>query len=153
MPLSDWVTQMHPAVEETLRQIVDASFPPEHDSQSPLWAELRHMLTYHLGWDGPGSGPDAQGKRIRPLLVLLSAAAVGGSWQSALPGAAAVELLHNFSLLHDDIQDQSETRRGRPTVWTRWGIPQAINAGDAMFTLVPLAINQLSSHHAPETVG
>lgn len=152
MPLSDWVTQMRPAVEETLRQIVDASFPPEHDSQSPLWAELRHMLTYHLGWDGPGSGPDAQGKRIRPLLVLLSAAAVGGSWQSALPGAAAVELLHNFSLLHDDIPDQSETRRGRPTVWTRWGIPQAINAGDAMFTLVPLAINQLSSHHAPETV-
>ena len=80
------------------------------------------MLAYHLGWEGEGAGADAQGKRIRPLLVLLSAQAAGQDWRSALPAAAAVELLHNFSLIHDDIQDHSELRRGRPTVWMKWGV-------------------------------
>ena len=152
MPLSDWLQVLRPAVEETLHQVVAEAFPPGQGQEVPPWSELRSMLTYHLGWEGPGSGPEAQGKRIRPLLVLLSTAAAGGRWQSALPGAAGVELLHNFSLLHDDIQDQSPTRRGRPTVWTRWGVAQAINAGDAMFTLVPLALARLAPDHAPAIV-
>ena len=97
------------------------------------------MLAYHLGWTDGGRG----GKRIRPLLCLLSCAAAGGAWEQALPIAAAVELIHNFSLLHDDIQDNSPLRHGRPTVWTRWGAAQAINAGDAMFTLAYLAPHRL----------
>ena len=101
------------------------------------------MLSYHMGWTGEGAGPEATGKRIRPLLVLLTAAASGGEWQPALPAAAAVELLHNFSLVHDDIQDRSEKRRGRPTVWVKWGVAQAINAGDGLFVLSNLAITDL----------
>lgn len=96
---------------------------------------FRSMLAYHLGWEGEGTGPGAQGKKIRPIIVLLSAGAVSGNWEKALPAASAVELIHNFSLIHDDIQDGSPLRHGRPTVWTKWGAAQAINAGDLMFTL------------------
>ena len=93
-----------------------------------------------MGWVGEGAGPEARGKRIRPLMVLLTAASAGGEWRRALPAAAAVELVHNFSLIHDDIEDNSPLRRGRATLWTRWGIPQAINAGDAMFTVAHLSL-------------
>lgn len=105
--------------------------------------EFRAMLAYHLGWEGDGAGPEARGKRIRPLLLLLTCAAAGGDWQRALPAAAGVELVHNFSLIHDDIQDNSPYRRGRETVWKLWGIPQAINAGDAMLALAHLGIMRL----------
>ena len=124
---------MRKAVEIELQGIIADSIPEEYRAMSPL-------LTYHLGWDGEGAGPEAQGKRIRPLIVLLCAASIGGEWYYALPAAAAVELLHNFSLIHDDIQDKSEIRRGRPTVWVKWGVPLAINAGDLMFTLAQTAI-------------
>jgi geranylgeranyl diphosphate synthase type I len=77
-------------------------------------------------------------------LTLLSAAALGADWKQALPAAAGVELVHNFSLIHDDIQDHSAARRGRPTVWIKWGIPQAINAGDLMFTLAYQALLKCS---------
>ena len=110
-------------------------------AQSGLNA-LHGMLTYHMGWEGQGAGAEARGKRIRPLLVLLSCAAAGGNWKQALPAASAVELVHNFSLIHDDIEDNSPLRRGRPTVWKLWGIPQAINAGDALLALAHLAILQ-----------
>ena len=107
------------------------------------------MMEYHLGWaDGAGGG-----KRIRPLLCLLSCAACGAEWQRALPMAAAIELLHNFSLLHDDIQDNSPLRRGRPTVWMKWGVAQAINAGDAMFTLAHLAPHALTQRGVPAQVA
>ena len=61
----------------------------------------------------------------------------------ALPAGAALELLHNFSLIHDDIEDGDRTRRGRPTLWAVWGVPQAINAGDALFSLAELAMLRL----------
>lgn len=110
------------------------------------------MLTYHMGWTGEGAGEKARGKRLRPLLALLVNIAAGGEWQKALPAAAAIELLHNFSLLHDDIQDNSATRRGRPTVWKIWGIPQAINAGDGMFILANLSMGDLTLHYPAKTV-
>jgi geranylgeranyl diphosphate synthase, type I len=109
----------------------------------PGLEELRAMMAYHMGWEGEGAGPQATGKRIRPVLVLLATQAAGGDWQAALPGAAAVELIHNFSLIHDDIEDNSPLRRGRPTLWTRWGIPLALNTGDAMFTLAHLTMLNL----------
>jgi geranylgeranyl diphosphate synthase type I len=109
-------------------------------------AEFHHMMAYHLGWEGEGAGEEARGKRIRPLLVLLTTASACGEWQRALPAAVAVELVHNFSLIHDDIEDNSPLRRGRPTVWKNWGIPQAINCGDAMLTLAYLALLRLSEN-------
>ena len=126
------------AIETELRRAVGAG--PAH------LAEYYAMLEYHLGWQDENGHPapaNAGGKRIRPLLCLLSCAASGGEWKRALPLAAAIELLHNFSLIHDDIQDNSPLRRGRPTVWTQWGQAQAINAGDAMFTLAHLAPHAL----------
>jgi geranylgeranyl diphosphate synthase type I len=125
-----------PEVEEYLMQGVKRI-----DSDT---LEVMHgMLAYHMGWEGDGAGPEARGKRIRPLLVLLSCAAAGGDWKLALPAASAVELVHNFSLIHDDIEDCSSIRRGRTTVWKKWGIAQAINAGDAMFALAHLEILRL----------
>lgn len=138
MELNGFIETMLPAVETELRSIVAQHLPGRV-------AELREMMSYHLGWTGEGAGKEAQGKRIRPLLVLLSAAAAGGDWHTALPAAAAVELIHNFSLIHDDIEDQSRLRRGRPTVWAVWGIPQAINAGDTMFTLAQIAILRIAN--------
>lgn len=106
----------------------------------------RTMLEYQLGMDRQGNGDKSQGKRLRPLFVLQVCQAMGGRWQDALPAAASVELLHNFSLIHDDIQDGSETRRGRDTVWKKWGIAQAINIGDAMLTLAFLSLGRLESN-------
>ena len=118
----------------------------------PPTAEYHEMLSYHMGWSGEGAGVKARGKRIRPLLLLLSTAATGGTWEDALPAAAAVELIHNFSLLHDDIQDKSPTRRGRPTVWKKWGIAQAINAGDGLFIAANLALAELGAYFPAEVV-
>ncbi|HSO02204.1 MAG TPA: polyprenyl synthetase family protein, partial [Gaiellaceae bacterium] len=101
---------------------------------------LYEMLAYHLGIDGK-SGP--QGKRMRPLLGLLAYQSLTGDYRPALPGAAAVELGHNFSLVHDDIEDADVERRHRPTLWAIWGVPLAINAGDALFALSRLALYRL----------
>ena len=113
---------------------------------------FHEMLTYHMGWTGEGAGKEATGKRIRPLTVLLAAASAGGDWKPALPAAAAVELVHNFSLVHDDVQDNSPKRRGRPTVWTKWGVPMAINVGDALFVIAFQSIMDLSRAYPAESV-
>lgn len=104
---------------------------------------LYEMLTYHLGLDGV-DGP--RGKRMRPLLGLLAYQSLTGDYRPALPGAAAVELGHNFSLVHDDIEDADVERRHRPTLWAIWGVPLAINAGDALFALSRLALYRLLDH-------
>lgn len=145
MNLQEYMQVMRPAVETQLQNFIDNSLQGKYP-------ELRSMLAYHMGWEGEGAGPEAQGKRIRPLLVLLCAEAAGGTWQNALPAAAAVELLHNFSLIHDDIQDNSPLRRNRPTVWVKWGQAQAINAGDVMFTLSFLSVQDLAGVVPPERV-
>lgn len=119
---------------------------------APRTKPFHEMLTYHMGWTGEGAGPEATGKRIRPLMVLLCTAACGADWQSALPGAAAVELVHNFSLVHDDIQDNSDKRRGRPTTWVKWGMPMAINVGDALFVISNQAIIDLKENYPAEVV-
>jgi geranylgeranyl diphosphate synthase type I len=118
----------------------------------PRTKNFHEMLTYHMGWTGEGAGPEATGKRIRPLLVLLTTASCEVDWKLALPAAAAVELVHNFSLVHDDIQDNSPKRRGRDTVWVKWGAPMAINAGDALFVLSNQAIIDLKNHYPAEVV-
>lgn len=111
---------------------------------------LYHMMRYHLGWvDEEGHPRKGEGgKLVRPTLCLLSCEAVGGQWRVALPAAAAVELLHNFSLIHDDIEDADEERRHRATLWRLWGEAQAINAGDAMHALAGLAMLRLEGRGA-----
>ncbi|MEO5986055.1 MAG: polyprenyl synthetase family protein [Candidatus Limnocylindria bacterium] len=101
---------------------------------------LYEMLSYHLGLDGD---PGVRGKRMRPLLGALAYQSLTGDYRPAMPGAAAVELGHNFSLVHDDIEDADLERRHRPTLWAIWGIPLAINAGDALFALSRLALYRL----------
>jgi geranylgeranyl diphosphate synthase type I len=104
------------------------------------------MMRYHMGWEtaGGAASDGMAGKMLRPALCLLACEAVRGAVARALPAAVAVELLHNFSLIHDDIEDQSDERHGRPTVWKLWGIPQAVNVGDGMFALAQRAMEGLS---------
>jgi len=106
---------------------------------------LGSILRYHMGWqDEHGHLCSREsGKFIRSTLCLLSCQAAGGDTSQAIPAAAAVELIHSFSLIHDDIEDASHERHHRPTVWKLWGESQAINAGDAMFTLAYLALPRL----------
>lgn len=136
---------MRDALELALQDHLAKSLPEAYRAMLP-------MLTYHLGWSGEGAGKAAQGKRVRPMLVLLCCQAGGGDWNTAIPAAMAVELVHNFSLVHDDIQDNSPLRRGRPTVWQKWGIAQAINAGDLLFNLAFSAIGGLGPVHHPTVV-
>src|SRR6266536_4103561 len=119
---------------------------------NPRTKLFHEMLTYHMGGTGEGAGPEATGKRIRPLLLLLCTAACEANWEPALPAAAAVELVHNFSLVHDDIQDNSDKRRGRSTVWIKWGAPMAINVGDALFVMSKQAIIDLKENYPAEIV-
>jgi geranylgeranyl diphosphate synthase, type I len=139
-----------PSLDTAMRQIVDSV--PLTDA-----ADFGVMLRYPLGWVDEHNRPynHITGKRIRPILLLLCVEAVGGDWRTALPAASAVELLHNFSLIHDDIQDDSPTRHGRPTVWKIWGRANAINAGDALFSLAYEALQRLpiTSEIAVETWG
>jgi geranylgeranyl diphosphate synthase type I len=119
-------SRFRPDLEAELKYVVGRASLP-----------LYNMMRYHMGWidEGGRTLRRTAGKRLRPILCLLSCHALGGHWRQALPVAAAVELVHNFSLIHDDIQDMSTERRGRPTVWYVWGQAQAINVGDAMHAL------------------
>ncbi len=126
-------------IEAEMRSVLEE----RHGQATPLY----EMLSYHLGLDDE-SGP--RGKRLRPLLGLLAYQSLGGDHRPVLPGAAAVELGHNFSLVHDDIEDADAERRHRPTLWAIWGVPLAINAGDALFALSRLALYRLIDNGLPE---
>ncbi len=144
MSLLQYFATFLPAIETEMRRCVA---PPEDSALATFYG----MLHYHLGWVDTDFKPahfDA-GKRIRPMLTLLCCEAAGGDWRTALPAAAAVELLHNFSLIHDDIEDSDSVRRGRPTLWTVWGTAQAINAGDALYALAHAALNDLNTYNVP----
>jgi geranylgeranyl diphosphate synthase, type I len=145
-------TMGHDRLAEAPEGALDASIAPwlrdavaALDGSAPL---LAGMARYHLG-DADAdltplaSGAVDRGKRIRPAVALLSAGAAGGDPAIAAPLGAAIELLHNFTLIHDDVQDESPTRRHRPTVWSLWGVGQAINAGDALFAAAHLPLYRL----------
>ena len=120
-------------IEEELGRAV-----PETDA-----ADVHLLQGYHLGWTdrygSPAVGGSSQGKALRPTLCLFACEAVRSSFDRAIPAAAALELIHNFSLLHDDIQDQDLERRHQPTAWSLWGVPRALVAGDAMHSTGDLA--------------
>ncbi len=131
------------AIEEELRAIL--AIPEE------MAAPLYQMMHYHLGWLDTRFAPEdaPRGKRLRPALCLLACEAAGGDWRRALSAAASVELIHNFSLLHDDIEDNSAQRRHRATVWTLWGLSQGVNTGDGMWAVARLAVHRLSGAGYP----
>jgi geranylgeranyl diphosphate synthase, type I len=107
---------------DSYRRIVDHALPSCFEGIRP---QALHDATMWY--------PEAGGKRLRPVMALLACEAAGGTAEDALPVALAVELVHNFSLVHDDIMDRDATRRGRATVHTKWGGPIAILAGDVLF--------------------
>jgi len=109
------------------------------------------MLRYHLGWVDEKGRPQETGggKRLRPSLCLLCCEALGGDYRQALPAAAGIELLHNFTLIHDDIEDNDRERHHRPTVWSLWGVPRAINAGDGLHVIAHLAMLGLEQRGVP----
>lgn len=128
---------------------LDSELRRTADTLRGPYDSLHAMVSYAMGWSGSGAVPDTTGKHIRPLLCLLSAGACGADWRAALPPACAVELIHTFSLVHDDIQDESPLRRSRSAVWVQYGLAHAINVGDAMFALAFSAISGGSSAFCP----
>ncbi len=132
-----------PPLEAEMQAIIRAS--------GPRHADFFGMMRYHLGWaDADFNTCQASpGKRVRPVLCLLCCEACGGNWEQALPAGAAIEIMHNFTLIHDDIEDRDRTRRGRPTVWALWGDAHGVNVGDAMFALSNLALLLLAERGVP----
>jgi geranylgeranyl diphosphate synthase, type I len=121
----------------------DLALPALREAVDGLHPDLARLCGYHFGWCGiDGSLVESkEGKFLRAALVLLCGQAVGAPAADVLPGAVAVELVHNFSLLHDDIMDNDDHRRGRPSAWVAFGLSNAILAGDA---LIGLALAQLT---------
>lgn len=117
-------------------------------------APLGRMVAYHLGFEGEDGEKLSgyPGKLLRPGLLLFICEALGGEPGAALPAAVALELVHSFSLAHDDIQDQDEERHGRPAAWRLFGPAQAINLGDGLRELGSLALFGLESRFSPEVV-
>ena len=115
------------------------------------------LLRYHLGWvdrhGTPAESPISQGKALRPTLCLFACEALADDPAPAVPAAAALELIHNFSLIHDDIQDQDKERRHQPSVWAIWGVPKALVAGNAMQAVGDATMLNTVNHQVPaETV-
>ena len=129
------------AVDPQLRAIVES-----------LPGSMRRVAVYHLGWEHADGTPVAgsAGKAIRPALVLAAARALGGDPQQAVRAAAAVELAHNFTLLHDDVIDEDSIRRNRPTAWSVFGTADAIVVGDA---LLALSLHMLAEDRHPASAA
>jgi geranylgeranyl diphosphate synthase, type I len=108
------------------------------------YVEQNEIIRYHFDWDKSGPGSKIQGKRLRPILLALSAQAEGGIEEDIFPAAVAVEFIHNFSLIHDDIEDHDDFRHGREAIWKKWGVEKAINAGDALFSLAFRCLSDLN---------
>lgn len=130
-------TDTRPSARDVLTHARAAFDPALRAAVDSLPGTLRHIAGYHFGWWDADATPCTadQGKAIRPTMTLCAATAVGGSTTAAVPAAVAVELVHNFTLLHDDVMDRDRTRRHRPTAWCVFGTGQAILAGDALLTL------------------
>jgi geranylgeranyl diphosphate synthase, type I len=133
-------------VEPALQAAIDRLHP---------W--LRRMTGFSFGWcdrEGtPEAGAGRGGKGVRQALAVLSAEAAGGTAETAMPGAVAVELVHACSLVHDDIMDSDQTRRHRPTLWKAYGTGPAVLTGDALFALAVHTIASVRGDHAMAAMG
>ena len=109
------------------------------------------MLRYSMGWSDENAGLSnaTEGKALRPTLCLLACEATGGTLSEALPAAVSLELIHNFSLIHDDIQDRDRTRHHRPTLWAVWGAPKALVAGNTLRVIADMSLWRLIDEGSP----
>ena len=124
------------------RGLIDSALRVElSESSNPVY----NMLRYNMGWVNPDGNPAVgkEGKALRPTLCLFACEAVGGISRQAIPTAVALELIHCFSLIHDDIQDKDEFRHHRPTLWTVWGMPKALTAGNILRMVADMALEKL----------
>ncbi len=120
-----------------------------------LDTEIYNIHRYYMGWqeiDGTDSSTGG-GKRMRPTLAMLAADAVGGDLERATPIAVALEYVHNFSLIHDDLEDMDRMRHHRPTVWAVWGKPTAIISGNAMLKIADGAVSKLRSVGVEDSIA
>jgi len=149
--LQRYQSEILASLQSTIKRALASSALQETSDLVPFYGQMQ----YHLGWVDTNFSPVSgnAGKLLRPTLLLLAYEATGEHNQDdvtdgnasshlsrALPAAAAIELTHNFTLIHDDIEDGDRERRHRSTLWNVWGIPQAINTGDGMFALARYAL-------------
>lgn len=106
----------------------------------PESGQLKAMLRHHFGWDLPDNKP---GKRLRPMFLLLTIDSAAGSAQNAMPAAVALEALHNYTLIHDDIEDNGDMRHGRVSLWKKYGLNLALNAGNYLNSMSVNILEQL----------
>lgn len=146
------VTAVNTIAPTSLARARDLMEPATRDAVERLSPGIRRVVQYHLGWIDPEGHPVERpgGKAVRPALAFVAAEAVGAEASAAVPGAVAVELVHNFSLLHDDVMDGDTERRHRPTAWALMGEGEAILAGDA---LLALAQERLIDPPTPERLA
>jgi geranylgeranyl diphosphate synthase, type I len=153
---------MTTTVPEAVERGRTLAVPALRAAVARLHPRLRRVVAYHRGWvDADGNEvPGGGGKLLRPALAILSAEAAGAPAEVGLPGAVAVELIHDFSLLHDDVMDGDTERRHRPTAWTVFGVADAILAGDALLSLatqvlleVPGDAGRLAAYRLGDAVG
>ncbi|MEL6406301.1 MAG: polyprenyl synthetase family protein [Chloroflexota bacterium] len=112
------------------------TFIQSHDKKAEIfWQQIYEHFDYIYPDALQEPKPFNAGKRVRPLMMMLVARSLAGRYEQILPAGVALELIHNFTLIHDDIMDGDDTRRGRPTLWTRYGVAQAIDSGDGLFAL------------------
>lgn len=136
--------------QQMLAEAAGVTFPALRQAVDQLPQAVGLLVGVHFGWRDisgallPG-GNASVGKAVRPALTLLSCETAGGTPQAGVPAAVAVELVHNASLLHDDIIDGDRLRRGRPALWAKLGLPAAILAGDALFFLATQVLAQAPS--------
>lgn len=151
MPTTDSHTLRMTMLDQQIEKSLQAL-----DGSSELMSRMAHYSLGLISTQGEPTDEETrkgvQGKRIRPQIAMMITEALGGDMKAAAPVAAAIELLHNFTLIHDDIQDRSPNRRHRPTVWRVWNDAQAINAGDALFAASQLSIIDAAQHLPADTM-
>lgn len=137
-----------PSIFDKYRGVIDTVLRSSLPGDDPV---LGYTLRYHMGWvDQTGRVTlGNSGKALRPTLCLFACQAAYGDYRPALPAAAAIELVHNFSLIHDDIQDGDKERRHQPTLWWLWGKPQAFHAGVAMRVIASMTLSRLANDAVP----
>ncbi|MFD3955220.1 MULTISPECIES: polyprenyl synthetase family protein [Streptomyces] len=151
MTLSTTRQAAAPEILDRCRELVRPALVESVRRLHPWHAET---AAFSLGWSGVDGSPvpGSQGKGVRQALAVLGAEAAGGSGLDGVTGAVAVELVHTFSLIHDDIMDGDETRRRRPTVWKAYGTGPAVLAGDALFALAVRTLTEVPAPTGPAAV-
>ena len=145
-------SQPLPTIFQRYKSLIDSSL---RKSLANTTLSAYSMLRYSMGWEDTDGSPmvATQGKALRPTLCLLACEATGGRIEKALPSAISLELIHHFSLIHDDIQDRDQTRHHRPTIWAVWGEPKALTVGNIMRGIANMSLWKLADEDlSPEEI-